>query len=76
MNPTSFTVEEENIICIFRADSRAAVMDGIRAATPHMDDPDMWEIAETTIRKLTTMTDAEFSAYIFAPAYDGGETEV
>ena len=76
MNHTIFTVEEENLICAFDTTGRAAVITGIRGAMPDFDEDEMREIAESALRKLDAMTDAEFSALIFSPAYYDDESEV
>ena len=73
-----FTVEEENLICIYDTTSRTATMGGIRATMPDYDDDDMREIAGNALRKLESMSDADFSEYVFVPAYhneDDEETE-
>ena len=75
MNTVLFTIEEENLICIFDVSSRAALMDGIRGALPDFDEPELYEIAETILAKLDAMTDAEYSALTFNPAYYNDETE-
>ncbi|MDR1704624.1 MAG: transposon-transfer assisting family protein [Clostridiales bacterium] len=74
MNQEVFTVEEENLICIFDTESRAALIDGIRAAMPDFDEHEMTELADNVVIKLEGMTDADFSALTFCPA-DDGETE-
>ena len=78
MNHTIFTVEEENLICAFDTTSRNALITGIRGALPDFDgdEPEMREIADSALRKLDAMTDAEFSAFIFSPAYYDDESEV
>ena len=44
---------------------------------PYFDEPEMRVIAETVLRKLDGMTDAEFSALIFSPTYNNDdESEV
>jgi len=73
-----FTVEEENLICIYDTTSRTAAMEGISTAMPDYDDDDMREIAGNALRKLDAMSDAEFTEYVFVPAYhneDDEETE-
>jgi len=73
-----FTVEEENLICIYDTTSRTAAMEGINAAMPDYEDDDMREIAGNALRKLDAMSDAEYSEYVFVPAYhneDDEETE-
>lgn len=54
-----FTVEEENIICIYYEDSRNSVIENIREAVPYMDG-DIKKLAGGVIGKLQAMTDAEF----------------
>ena len=55
-----FTIPEENIICIYKEDSREAVIQNIRDALPFMDS-DMQELAAGVIVKLQAMSDAAFS---------------
>jgi hypothetical protein len=75
MNQNIFTVEEENLICAFSTSGRTALIEELRAAMPHFDEPGMTEIAETALKKLGAITDAEFSALIFSPAYSDDEDE-
>ena len=80
-----FTVEEENLICIYDTTSKQALMDGIRAAMSDFEEDEqeapvaMREIAGNALRKLEAMSDEDFSAYVFSPAYysedDNEETE-
>ncbi len=56
----NFTIPEENIICIYKEDSRKAVIANIRDALPYMDS-DMQELAAGVVSKLQSMTDTEFS---------------
>lgn len=60
-----FTVEEENIICIYYEDSRNSVIENIREAVPYMDG-DIKQLAGGVIDKLQAMTDAEFSEAQFS----------
>ena len=76
MNQDTFTVEEENLICAFDTSSLDAAIKDISAAMPDFDEPELIEIAGNALRKLETMTDAEYSALIFSPAYYDDETEV
>ena len=55
-----FTIPEENIICIYKEDSRGAVIANIRDALPYME-ADMQELAAGVIVKLQAMSDAAFS---------------
>ena len=74
----NFTVEEENLICIFDTSSRTTIIRDINTAFPYFDEPELREIAENVLRQLNYMTDEEFSELIFNPAYhnDDDETEV
>lgn len=54
-----FTVEEENLICIYHNADRRRTIGKITAALPDMDG-DMRALARQTITKLEAMTDADF----------------
>ena len=54
-----FTIPEENIICIYKEDSREAVIQNIRDALPYMES-DMQELATGVVGKLQVMSDAAF----------------
>lgn len=55
-----FTIPEENIICIYKEDSREAVIQNIRDALPYMEN-DMQGLAAGVIGKLQAMSEAAFS---------------
>jgi hypothetical protein len=78
MNPTIFTVEQENLLCVFNTSTRADCIEDITFSMQHFDEPEMLELAESTLAILQTMTDEDFSAHSFHPAYhnDDDETEV
>lgn len=59
-----FTIEEENLICIYHEDDRNSTIANIREAVPYMDD-DMKQLAKGVIGKLQSMTDTEFSEVQF-----------
>lgn len=54
-----FTVEEENLICMYHNADRRRTISRLTAALPDMDG-DMRALAQQTIRKLEDMTDADF----------------
>ena len=60
-----FTVEEENIICIYWQDSRKQTAQNILAAMPYMDG-DMKQLAAAAVDKLQAMTDSEFAQMEFS----------
>lgn len=55
-----FTIPEENLICIYKTDSRNNTIEHIRAAIPYMDG-EMKDLADGVIRKLQGMSDGAFS---------------
>jgi hypothetical protein len=63
----NFTVEETNIIAIYKADTAAATVANINAALPFMDG-DMRAIAVQGAAKLAMLPEPEFSALTFTPA--------
>ena len=64
-NSISFTVEEENLICMYHHDDRRRTMTAIFDALPDMD-ADMRQLAGQTIQKLHNMTDAAFEEAKFS----------
>jgi len=73
-----FTVEEENLIAIFDVSSRNALIIDISVAMQHFYEPELCEIAGNILTKLKGMSDEDFAALEFYPAYfnDDDETEV
>ena len=59
MSRIVFTVEEENLICMYHNTDRRRTLVGISDALQDMDE-DMRQLAEQTIHKLHNMTDAAF----------------
>ena len=59
-----FTVEEENLICMYHNADRRRTIGKITAALPDMDG-DMRALARQTITKLEAMTDADFDGQKF-----------
>ena len=62
-----FTVEDINLIAIYKAETMEKTLARIAAALPDMDG-DMRAIAEGASRKLAGLTEPEYSALSFAPA--------
>ena len=72
----NFTVEETNLIDIYKADTRAGVLENLRIVRPlHLDDPELLAVLDSTARKLGAMADADFLAAAFVPAYPVGYYE-
>ena len=59
-----FTVEEENLICMYHNADRRRTMDKITVALPDMNG-DMRVLAQQTLSKLERMTDAEYDGQKF-----------
>jgi len=59
MSRIVFTVEEENLICMYHNTDRRRTLAGIPDALQDMD-ADMRQLAEQTIHKLHNMTDTAF----------------
>ena len=59
-----FTVEEENLICMYHKSDRRRTAASIRAALPDMDE-DMAELGRQTADKLDAMNDADFEVRKF-----------
>ena len=62
-----FTVEEENLICIYHNADRRRTIGKITAALPEMD-RDMRTLAQQTLSKLERMTDSDYDnqKFLFA----------
>ena len=54
-----FTVEEENLVCVYYKADRHRTMERMTAALPDLGG-DMRELAQRTVRKLEAMSDADF----------------
>ena len=54
-----FTVEEENLICMYHKSDRRRTAANIRAALPDMDE-NMRALAQQTLSKLERMTDSDY----------------
>jgi hypothetical protein len=74
----NFTVEEENLMCIFEKGSRKNLLNILREDLKNdVYDLELREIYANTIAKLEKMSDEDFAALEFYPAYfDDEETEV
>ena len=68
MSIINFTVEETNLIAIYKADTAAKTLARIADALPDLEDEDIITIAESASRKLAALTEQEFSALSFIPA--------
>ena len=60
----NFSVEEENLICIYHTSDRRRTMARMLAALSDMD-TEMRRLTNSTIAKLERMTDADFDGQWF-----------
>ena len=60
-----FTVEEENLICMYHNADRRRTMGKITAALPDMNG-DMRALAQRTLSKLERMTDSDYDGRSFS----------
>lgn len=59
-----FTVEEENLICMYHNADRRRTISRLTAALPDMDG-DMRALAQQTLSKLERMTDTDYDGQKF-----------
>ena len=59
-----FTVEEENLICMYHNADRRRMISRLTAALPDMDE-DMRALTQQTLSKLERMTDADYDGQKF-----------
>ena len=59
-----FTVEEENLICIYHNADRRRTIGKITAVLPDMDE-NMRALAQQTLSKLKRMTDSDYDSQKF-----------
>ena len=65
MNP--FTVEEMNLLSIYRGETKEEVTEKFAFALSFMD-KDMGELAKRTVKKVNSLSDQEFAALSIDPA--------
>jgi hypothetical protein len=77
-----FTIEEINLMCVYRLTSRYALIQDLTEAVQNgfdtgdtEDNAEMLGIAVSALGKVTKMSDADFDALELYPIYDD-ETEV
>lgn len=63
------TVEEENLLSIYKEGGKTATMENINAALPFMDG-DMRELAIRAMQKIDALTEAEYAGLAVFAAED------
>lgn len=69
------SIEMMNLMCIFDHSDRAALTRDIGASLAYIDDTDMADLMEQTVRFLENMTDEEFAEIEFEPTWDDDEED-
>jgi hypothetical protein len=70
-----FTAPEINLMCVFDASGRNALIAELTAAITGFDEPELIEIAESVLKKLGVMSDEGFSALELYPEYEDYDEE-
>jgi hypothetical protein len=70
-----FTVEEVNLMCIFDASSRPALVSELTERITDFEDDELFDIAHSALEKLSIMSDADFAALELCPEYEEFENE-
>ncbi len=63
------TVEEENLLSIYKTGSKRELIESVNAALPFMDG-DMQELAVRSLRKIDALTEAEYAELAVFAAED------
>ena len=69
------SIEMMNLMCIFDHSDRATLIKDIGASLPYIDDTDMADLMEQTMRFLENMTDEEYAESEFEPTWDVDEED-
>lgn len=69
MDKIKLTVEEENLLSIYREGSKRELIENVNAALPFMDG-DMRELAVRALQKINALTEAEYAGLAVFAAED------
>jgi len=69
MTMIKLTVEEENLLSIYKTDSKRELIESVNAALPFMDG-DMQGLATRALRKIDALTEAEYAELAVFAAED------
>ena len=70
-----FTVEELNLIQAINHTCRRMAIFDIKTSIPNIEDHELKELCEKTLKKISAMTDADFAAIDFAMYEEDEENE-
>lgn len=71
MQDGEFTFEEQNLLCIYLAESRQGVIDNLKEMQQHLeqDEQELLQLTEGAIQKLQDMSDEAFDALELIPDF-------
>lgn len=66
-----FSIEELNLMCIYDPGTRSGLIAGLEKIAPELNDEDaeLAELVQSTLKKLTVMSDKEYGELILVPDY-------
>lgn len=66
-----FNIEELNLMCIYDTGTRTGLIHELEKIAPELaaDDAEMAELVQSTLNKLSAMTDLEYGELILVPDY-------
>ena len=66
-----FSIEELNLMCIYDTGTRSGLMAGLEKIALELapDDAELSELIQSTLKKLTAMSDQEYGELILVPDY-------
>lgn len=70
-----FTVEEMNLIQAMDHSCRRMAIFDIKTSIPNIEDHELKELCEKTMKKMSSMTDADFAAIDFTVYEEDKENE-
>ena len=70
-----FTVEEMNLIQVMNHTCRRMAIFDIKTSIPNIEDHELKELCEKTLKKMSAMTDADFGAINFTVYEEDEENE-
>ena len=71
----NFTFDEINLMCIYNTGTRQGLMDALKEMQEYLepDETELTAITDSTLEKLSAMTDADFAALELYPDFDDKE---
>ena len=68
----NFCIDEMNLMAIYNAGSRAALMDALTAMREYLeeDEAELRDMTDSVLEKLNAMTDSEYDELVLIPDFD------